>query len=83
MRKVSSSASGHAHTFADGDGKARDSFRMTARVFVFAVDGGGERFDRADEKLAVFLRRFGELGDMFFQIVAHDIKSDRRAFRFL
>ncbi len=47
---------------------------MTARVFVFAVNRGGECFDRADKKFMIFPRGLGEIGDMSFQIIAHQVE---------
>ena len=47
---------------------------MAASVFVLAVDRGRESFHRADEQFAILLGRFGEFGDLLFDLVAHHVE---------
>src|SRR2546421_1045265 len=41
---------GQAQALANGEREARDALRVAACVRVFAVNGGGQRLDRADEE---------------------------------
>src|SRR5262249_32642541 len=63
------------HALSDRDRYPRHSLGMASCVFVFSVDGGGQGLYGSNEQLAVFLSGTCELGDVFFELVAHCIEG--------
>ena len=48
---------------------------VAARVRVFAVNRGGESFDRAEEELPVLFGRAAEVFDVVFELVGHQVEG--------